>query len=212
MSMRTQCFTETLLPQTSRSLTFIKPSNNMKLPVGLSKEVSPPTLSTIPYKVEIKQSGKVIHAINVHHGTDAKETHIESLRELSSAKRGRGRKPPSDMYEICFSIGSRWAFGSSKASSGTVAFNVEILDTESKVTAGDLSPLDRLLDLSESRLRSALKEMDYMRRREVRMHQTSESTSARIRMFSWISVAVLLGVGAVQGAYLKAYFVRKKLL
>jgi len=75
-----------------------------------------------------------------------------------------------------------------------------------------LTPLERNFQESIGAAHKILNEMHYMERREARMRHTAESTNKRIRMFSYLSVAILLGVTYLQVTYLRSYFKKKKLL
>eukprot|EP00545_Synedropsis_sp_CCMP1620_P001366 CAMPEP_0119014552 /NCGR_PEP_ID=MMETSP1176-20130426/9941_1 /TAXON_ID=265551 /ORGANISM="Synedropsis recta cf, Strain CCMP1620" /LENGTH=286 /DNA_ID=CAMNT_0006967749 /DNA_START=14 /DNA_END=874 /DNA_ORIENTATION=+ len=75
-----------------------------------------------------------------------------------------------------------------------------------------LTPLEQELAASVNAANSIISEMRYMEKREARMRITTESINARIRFFSYISVAVLLLVTYLQVTYLKRYFKKKKLM
>ena len=75
-----------------------------------------------------------------------------------------------------------------------------------------LTPLERNFQESIGAAHKILNEMHYMERREARMRHTAESTNKRIRMFSYLSVTILLGVTYLQVTYLRSYFKKKKLL
>jgi hypothetical protein len=75
-----------------------------------------------------------------------------------------------------------------------------------------LTPLEQELAASVNAANSIISEMRYMEKREARMRVTTESINARIRFFSYISVAVLLIVTYLQVTYLKRYFKKKKLM
>lgn len=75
-----------------------------------------------------------------------------------------------------------------------------------------LTPLAEQVDESIRAAKSVVNEMRYMERREARMRHTADSINARVRYFSYISVAILLVVTYLQVTYLKRYFRKKKLL
>lgn len=75
-----------------------------------------------------------------------------------------------------------------------------------------LTPLESELAASVNAANSIISEMRYMEKREARMRITTESINARIRFFSYLSVAVLLLVTYLQVTYLKRYFKKKKLM
>lgn len=75
-----------------------------------------------------------------------------------------------------------------------------------------LTPLEETFQQSISTAQQILSEMRYMEKRESRMRHTADSTNLRIRYFSYLSVAILLGVTWIQVTYLRSYFKKKKLL
>jgi hypothetical protein len=56
-------------------------------------------------------------------------------------------------------------------------------------------------------------EMEYLRAREQRLRDTNESTNERVKWFAFGTMGMLVGLGAWQVVYLRAYFryVRTKL-
>lgn len=49
-------------------------------------------------------------------------------------------------------------------------------------------------------------EMDYMRIREQKLRDTNESTNERVKWFAFGTMGMLVGLGAWQVVYLRAYF------
>jgi hypothetical protein len=49
-------------------------------------------------------------------------------------------------------------------------------------------------------------EMDYLRSREMRLRDTNESTNERVKWFAFMTMAILVSLGAWQIVYLRAYF------
>lgn len=75
-----------------------------------------------------------------------------------------------------------------------------------------LKPLELQFRMAEDTLDQVYAEMDYMRKREARLRQTSDSTNTRLRAFSILSVGALVGVALWQVAYLRNFFKVKKLM
>lgn len=48
--------------------------------------------------------------------------------------------------------------------------------------------------------------MDYLRSREQRLRDTNESTNERVKWFAFGTMGMLVGLGAWQVVYLRAYF------
>lgn len=49
-------------------------------------------------------------------------------------------------------------------------------------------------------------EMDYLRSREQKLRDTNESTNERVKYFAFGTMGMLVGLGAWQVVYLRAYF------
>jgi len=121
-----------------------------------------------------------------------------------------------DGFEICF---ENKADSEAKVLMDVVLVSDEGEDGEFKkkkkkklFSKEHLTPLERNFQESIGSAYQILGEMRSMERREQRMKQTAEGINARIRYFSYISVAVLLGVTWMQVTYLRNYFKKKKLL
>ena len=128
-------------------------------------------------------------------------------------------------FEICISDNSRFGVGG-----GRVAFDVTEVDLDDGGKAGEgggidgldgvvppikkaaVDPLLKAVSDAKKKAAHIVKEMDYMHRREIRMHRTSTSTNSRLFWFGVVSVGALVGVAAFQVVYLRGYFRRKKLL
>jgi hypothetical protein len=49
-------------------------------------------------------------------------------------------------------------------------------------------------------------EMEYLRAREQKLRDTNESTNERVKWFAFGTMGMLIGLGAWQVVYLRAYF------
>jgi p24 family protein delta-1 len=54
--------------------------------------------------------------------------------------------------------------------------------------------------------------MDYLRGREQKLRDTNESTNERVKWFALGTMGMLVGLGAWQVVYLRAYFRSKHLI
>ena len=75
-----------------------------------------------------------------------------------------------------------------------------------------LTPLETTFEQSIIAAKKILEEMENFQRHETRMKHTADSTNARIRFFSYLSVIILVSVTYFQITYLKGYFKKKKIL
>lgn len=139
---------------------------------------------------------------------------INHLRKTIRTPADVGNENPLEGFELCFE---------NTHDDSPVQILVESVlmnepgmvfsDDEDPVFEGShLTPLAEQLAESIDAANTVLNEMRYMEGRERRMRQTADSINARVRYFSYISVAVLIVVTYLQVTYLKRYFRKKKLL
>ena len=77
----------------------------------------------------------------------------------------------------------------------------------SAIQAGEkLKPVETELKKLEEQVAEIVAEMDYLRTREQKLHDTNESTNERVKWFAFGTMGVLVGLGVWQVIYLRAYF------
>src|SRR5207247_7926696 len=69
-----------------------------------------------------------------------------------------------------------------------------------------LKPVEADLRRIEALVGEIVTEMDYMRSREQKLRDTNESTNERVKWFAFGTMGMLVGLGAWQVVYLRAYF------
>ncbi|KAL7537137.1 hypothetical protein ACHAWF_005672 [Thalassiosira exigua] len=138
------------------------------------------------------------------------------MNVVKTAMRGQNKnkktQPPGG-YSACFE-------NKNKDKGVRVLFDVVLMsdegqdeDLQNKIIKKEhLTPLEENFEEGIKAANTILNEMKYMERREARMRHTAESTNSKIRMFSYVSVIVLLGVTWLQRTYLRSYFKKKKLM
>merc|ERR1711957_334823 len=127
-------------------------------------------------------------------------------------KKGANTQPPGG-YSVCFE-------NKNSNQSVRVVFDVVLMSDEGQeeelqnkiIKKEHLTPLESNFQEGITAANTILNEMKYMERREARMRHTAESTNGKIRLFSYVSVIVLLGVTWLQRTYLRSYFKKKKLM
>jgi hypothetical protein len=83
----------------------------------------------------------------------------------------------------------------------------------SAIQAGEkLKPVEAELRRIEEVMGEVVTEMDYLRGREQKLRDTNESTNERVKWFAFATMAMLVGLGAWQVVYLRAYFRSKHLI
>lgn len=69
-----------------------------------------------------------------------------------------------------------------------------------------LKPVETELRRIEELVGEIVVEMDYLRTREQKLRDTNESTNERVKWFAFGTMGMLVGLGAWQVVYLRAYF------
>ncbi|KAH7135370.1 endoplasmic reticulum vesicle protein 25 precursor [Dendryphion nanum] len=83
----------------------------------------------------------------------------------------------------------------------------------SAIQAGEkLKPVEAELRRIEEVIAEVVGEMDYLRGREQKLRDTNESTNERVKWFALGTMGMLVGLGAWQVVYLRAYFRSKHLI
>ena len=72
--------------------------------------------------------------------------------------------------------------------------------------AEKLKPVETELRRIEETIAEVVSEMDYLRYREQKLRDTNESTNERVKWFALGTIGLLVGLGAWQVVYLRAYF------
>ena len=77
----------------------------------------------------------------------------------------------------------------------------------SAIQAGEkLKPVETELRRIEELVSEIVAEMDYLKQRETKLRDTNESTNERVKWFAFGTMGMLVGLGAWQVVYLRAYF------
>ena len=77
----------------------------------------------------------------------------------------------------------------------------------SAIEAGEkLKPVETELRRIEETIQEVVSEMEYLRSREQKLRDTNESTNERVKWFALGTIGMLIGLGAWQVVYLRAYF------
>lgn len=69
-----------------------------------------------------------------------------------------------------------------------------------------LRPVETELRRIEELVGEVVSEMEYLRTREQKLRDTNESTNERVKWFAFGTMGMLIGLGAWQVVYLRAYF------
>jgi len=75
-----------------------------------------------------------------------------------------------------------------------------------------LRPIEADLRRIEENVNALVEEMEYLKTREQKLRDTNESTNERVKWFALGTMGMLVGLGAWQIIYLRAYFRSKHLI
>ncbi|CAD6893105.1 unnamed protein product [Tilletia controversa] len=93
-----------------------------------------------------------------------------------------------------------------------VDIGAEAVDYNAIANQESLSGLDTEMRKLEAVAKEILDEMEYLKKREMKMRDTNEVTSQRVQNFAWITLIALIGLGAWQILHLRSFFKRKYLI
>ncbi|KAF9342959.1 vesicle coat component, partial [Mortierella sp. AD094] len=88
----------------------------------------------------------------------------------------------------------------------------ETIDYAKLAEQEKLKPMELELRKLEDLVRDILDNMEHLQAREERMRNTNESTNARVKFFSTLTMCVLVVLGLWQIFYLKQFFRKKRLI
>ena len=87
-----------------------------------------------------------------------------------------------------------------------VEIGADAKDWNAIQAAEKLKPVEMDLRRIEAIVGEIVSEMEYLRRREVKLRDTNESTNERVKFFAVSVMCTLIGVGGWQVMYLRSYF------
>ncbi|KAH8702069.1 COPII-coated vesicle membrane protein [Talaromyces proteolyticus] len=93
-----------------------------------------------------------------------------------------------------------------------IEIGADARDWSSVQAAEKLKPVETDLRRIEEVVAEIVTEMEYLRQREQKLRDTNESTNERVKWFAFGTMGMLVGLGAWQVVYLRAYFRSKHLI
>ena len=87
-----------------------------------------------------------------------------------------------------------------------IEIGADAKDWSGIATAEKLKPVETELRRIEETVSEIVTEMEYLRGREQKLRDTNESTNERVKWFAFGTMGMLIGLGAWQIVYLRAYF------
>ncbi|EPQ26960.1 uncharacterized protein PFL1_05595 [Pseudozyma flocculosa PF-1] len=93
-----------------------------------------------------------------------------------------------------------------------VDIGADAVDYNAIANQESLSGLETEMRKLEAVALEIMNEMDYLKKREMKMRDTNVSTNERVSNFAWLTLIALLALGAWQVFHLRSFFKRKYLI
>ncbi|KAK9858977.1 WD40 repeat-like protein [Penicillium brevicompactum] len=120
--------------------------------------------------------------------------------------------PADTAFDVCFDnqlTGHNGIANPSRPIELDVDIGADARDWNSIQSQEKLKPVETDLRRIEEMVADIVTEMEYLRAREQRLRDTNESTNERVKWFAFGTMGMLVGLGAWQVVYLRAYFSRQ---
>ncbi|KAJ5779647.1 WD40-repeat-containing domain protein [Penicillium paradoxum] len=117
--------------------------------------------------------------------------------------------PADTAFDVCFEnqlMGHNSIANPSRPIELDVDIGADARDWNSIQSQEKLKPVETDLRRIEEMVADIVTEMEYLRAREQRLRDTNESTNERVKWFAFGTMGMLVGLGAWQVVYLRAYF------
>ncbi|KAJ5823489.1 WD40 repeat-like protein [Penicillium robsamsonii] len=117
--------------------------------------------------------------------------------------------PADTAFDVCFEnqlVGHNSIANPSRPIELDVDIGADARDWNSIQSQEKLKPIETDLRRIEEMVADIVTEMEYLRAREQRLRDTNESTNERVKWFAFGTMGMLVGLGAWQVVYLRAYF------
>ncbi|KAG2418174.1 protein ERV25 precursor [Aspergillus terreus] len=136
-------------------------------------------------------------------------------RDIAGETRQTFTAPADTAFDVCFEnqLVSRQAIANPYRSIELdVDIGADARDWSSIQSQEKLKPIETDLRRIEEMVQEIVSEMEYLRAREQKLRDTNESTNERVKWFAFGTMGMLIGLGAWQVVYLRAYFRSKHLI
>ncbi|OJD19668.1 endoplasmic reticulum vesicle protein 25 [Emergomyces pasteurianus Ep9510] len=112
-------------------------------------------------------------------------------------------------FDVCFEnilVGGQHSGNPSRHVELDIDIGADARDWSAIQVQEKLRPVEADLRRIEAMVGEIVTEMEYMRTREQKLRDTNESTNERVKWFAFGTIGMLIGLGAWQVVYLRAYF------
>ncbi|KAL2009940.1 hypothetical protein VTN00DRAFT_5747 [Thermoascus crustaceus] len=136
-------------------------------------------------------------------------------KDIAGETRQAFTSPADTAFDVCFEnhLVSRQAIANPyRHIELDIDIGADARDWSSIQAQEKLKPVETDLRRIEELVAEIVNEMEYLRHREQRLRDTNESTNERVKWFAIGTMGMLIGLGAWQVVYLRAYFRSKHLI
>lgn len=183
---------------------FELPPNNQRC---LRQEMDRDTLILGDFAVTPIQGQEVHYVVR-----DSKE-HILAKNDNVTSGKFTFSTETADVFEICFiSRVPSYYRGIPHHVMLNIKAGIEAKSYEALLTSGKLKPMEVELKKLEDLAASIVRDFENMKKQEVKMRNTNESTNSRIFYLSLFIMVVLVSISSWQIFYLRRYFKSRKLI
>ncbi|OJJ97918.1 hypothetical protein ASPACDRAFT_80036 [Aspergillus aculeatus ATCC 16872] len=158
-----------------------------------------------------KGDGQVVNM----HIKDALGNEHGRPKDIAGETRQAFTAPADTAFDVCFDnqLTTRHAIPNPyKSIELDVEIGADARDWSSIQVQEKLKPVETDLRRIEEMVAEIVSEMEYLRAREQKLRDTNESTNERVKWFAFGTMGMLVGLGAWQVVYLRAYFRSKHLI
>ncbi|RDK43592.1 G-protein comlpex beta subunit CpcB [Aspergillus phoenicis ATCC 13157] len=130
-------------------------------------------------------------------------------KDIAGETRQAFTSPADTAFDVCFDnqLTTRHAVANPyKSIELDVDIGADARDWSSIQVQEKLKPVETDLRRIEEMVAEIVSEMEYLRAREQKLRDTNESTNERVKWFAFGTMGMLVGLGAWQVVYLRAYF------
>ncbi|OJJ49270.1 hypothetical protein ASPZODRAFT_91733 [Penicilliopsis zonata CBS 506.65] len=158
-----------------------------------------------------KGDGQVVNM----HIKDALGNEHGHPKDIVGETRQAFTSPADTAFDVCFEnllVSKRATSNPSRMIELDVDIGADARDWSSVQVQEKLKPVETDLRRMEELVAEIVSEMEYLRAREQKLRDTNESTNERVKWFAFGTMGMLVGLGAWQVVYLRAYFRSKHLI
>ncbi|KAI9826667.1 MAG: vesicle coat component [Sarea resinae] len=149
------------------------------------------------------------------HIKDAMGNEYGKPRDVSGERRMAFTSVADSAFDVCFEnvlTSKHPVMNPTRNIELDVDIGADAKDWSAVQAAEKLKPVETELRRIEEMVSEIVSEMEYLRSREQRLRDTNESTNERVKWFAFGTMGMLVGLGAWQVVYLRAYFRSKHLI